>query len=82
MSGYGGCDDESLHAMILSENEVERVRQLNQVNSSRPTRQHCMQCDDPIPAARQQAVPGVQHCIMCAPKFEQRPKIRMLDHIL
>lgn len=82
MSGYGGCDDEALHAIIMSENEVERVRQALAQQSMRPSRHECGDCDEPIPQARRDAMPGVQFCVTCAPKHDRVTRTRMLDRIL
>lgn len=30
-----------------------------------PAATYCVECDDPIPAARQAAIPGVQLCVSC-----------------
>jgi len=30
-----------------------------------PSARHCVECGDPIPEARRQAVPGVQLCVEC-----------------
>ncbi|BEE02791.1 TraR/DksA family transcriptional regulator [Aeromonas enteropelogenes] len=34
------------------------------------SRHHCEECDDPIPAARRQHVPGVRLCVSCQTRFE------------
>ncbi len=31
----------------------------------------CIDCDEPIPAARQRAVPGCERCIDCQADFEE-----------
>ncbi|MBF9032394.1 DksA/TraR family C4-type zinc finger protein [Rhodobacterales bacterium HKCCE3408] len=40
---------------------------------------HCADCEEPIPEARRQAIPGVKLCIDCASdrdgRFESRPGI-------
>lgn len=82
MSGYGGCDDEALHAMIMSENEVDRVRAMLHQQQQRPSQEFCIDCDDEIPELRQKLIPGVQHCVVCAPKYEVVKRPKMLDHIL
>ena len=33
---------------------------------------HCKECGDPIPDARQKAVPGVCFCIQCQSEFENQ----------
>lgn len=32
----------------------------------------CKECGDEIPTARQVAVPGVQHCVLCLTAIERR----------
>jgi phage/conjugal plasmid C-4 type zinc finger TraR family protein len=36
--------------------------------------EHCAVCEEPIPAARRDAVPGVQTCIHCQRELEQAIK--------
>ncbi len=33
---------------------------------------HCEECDEPIPAARREAIPGVRLCILCQSEQEKR----------
>lgn len=33
---------------------------------------HCEECDEPIPAARREAVPGVRLCILCQAEKEKQ----------
>lgn len=42
--------------------------------STRPPASHCLACGEPIPIARQQAVPGVQRCVECQEAYEHRSK--------
>ena len=37
---------------------------------------HCAECEEPIPEARRQAVPGVKLCIDCVRERDARPAIR------
>lgn len=37
---------------------------------------HCAECDEPIPEARRQALPGVKLCIGCQNARDARPKLR------
>ncbi|WP_426698144.1 TraR/DksA family transcriptional regulator [Aeromonas hydrophila] len=49
------------------------VQLANQVGKGRyqgESRHHCEECDDPIPAARRQHVPGVRLCVSCQTRFE------------
>jgi phage/conjugal plasmid C-4 type zinc finger TraR family protein len=32
----------------------------------------CTDCEEPIPAARREAVPGCHRCILCEEEFERR----------
>ncbi len=34
---------------------------------------HCAECDEPIPEARRNAVPGVKHCLDCQRERDARP---------
>ncbi len=33
---------------------------------------HCEECDEPIPTARREAIPGVRLCILCQSEKEKR----------
>jgi phage/conjugal plasmid C-4 type zinc finger TraR family protein len=37
---------------------------------------HCAECDEPIPAARRAAIPGVKLCIDCQSERDARPTQR------
>ena len=37
---------------------------------------HCAECEEPIPEARRQAIPGVKICIDCASDRDARPTQR------
>jgi phage/conjugal plasmid C-4 type zinc finger TraR family protein len=37
---------------------------------------HCAECDEPIPEARRQAIPGVKLCIDCQRSRDARPVSR------
>jgi phage/conjugal plasmid C-4 type zinc finger TraR family protein len=37
---------------------------------------HCAECDEPIPEARRQALPGVNLCIDCQNARDARPQAR------
>ncbi|PID59764.1 MAG: hypothetical protein CSB44_12595 [Gammaproteobacteria bacterium] len=38
---------------------------------SGPSLTHCEECDEPIPEARRQALPGVRRCIACQEALDQ-----------
>ena len=84
MSGYAGADDESLHAIILSENGIHAAQQAlaGSVN------EYCIDCADQIDPkrvqfARQHKMKCVR-CVECQQLFDRMPKakIKMLDWIL
>ncbi len=37
---------------------------------------HCAECEEPIPEARQTAIPGVKLCIECQKERDARPNLR------
>ena len=80
MSGYAGPDNESEHALILSENAIHAARQL--LPSGNFRFRFCQDCGEEIPQKRRELLPGVMFCVACAEHHLHRPRIRMLDHIL
>lgn len=34
------------------------------------SRTHCLDCEEPIPEGRRNAVPGCQYCVKCAEEYE------------
>ena len=55
-----------LSTLFETEHLVRQARARIDQERSRPSRQDCAECGEPIPTARQQSVPGVQLCIECA----------------
>ncbi len=41
----------------------------------------CIECDTPIPTARQQALPGVQLCVHCQQLQEDRKQLKFINTI-
>ena len=82
MSGYGGCDDESLHAMILAENAIHASQQLLIGGIS----EFCFDCGEQIPEARRAFLASKQmkcyYCIDCQTEHDKPVKVKMLDHVL
>ncbi|EPT9728396.1 TraR/DksA C4-type zinc finger protein [Vibrio cholerae] len=35
-----------------------------------PSRTHCLECDDPIPKARQESIKGCKYCTQCQTEKE------------
>jgi phage/conjugal plasmid C-4 type zinc finger TraR family protein len=79
MSGYAGPDDESLHAIIMSENGIAAARSMLPVGESAVI---CYDCGEDIPEARRKAQKGCKYCIDCQKHHDRMPKVRMLDHVL
>lgn len=82
MSGYGGTDDEALHAIILCENGVAAAQSMLKGK----VLERCLDCDEQIAPARLALAIKLGHkceyCITCQPQHDTIPKVRMLDHIL
>lgn len=70
-----GAVNEQIDASIADELARLRARP----KPSGESRSHCVDCDEPIPEARRQAVPGVTLCIECQSDrdaaFKARPGI-------
>lgn len=62
MSGYGGDDDEAERAIIRVEEQIAIAKSLLPKG---PGRTHCLDCNEPIPELRRQALPGVVRCVEC-----------------
>ncbi len=60
----GWAKDDAVTEQIDStvEDGLARVRSRLPQGESR---RHCQECDDPIPEARRQALPGVRLCLAC-----------------
>lgn len=63
-------------ADIANDYIERRTEQTLKARQYRPSelssRAICKQCDEPIPAARRQALPGVQLCVGCQTVLEGR----------
>ena len=55
-----GAVQEQIEATIKDE-----LARMKKPGSGRPSRTHCIECEDPIPEARRTAIPGVTLCIDC-----------------
>ena len=67
-----GAVNEQIEASIADElKRMEAQRKRNGVSLT-----HCAECDEPIPEARRQAVPGVTLCIECQQERDGRPAVR------
>ncbi len=43
-----------------------------------PSLSHCDECGEPIPQARQEAVPGVRHCVPCQGELDAAQQAQSL----
>ncbi|SDS02696.1 transcriptional regulator, TraR/DksA family [Halopseudomonas litoralis] len=65
--------DERAFEMAQEREEAERAAAIERrVRYAGVSREHCAECDDPIPAKRRNAIPGVQCCIECQ-ALKERP---------
>jgi phage/conjugal plasmid C-4 type zinc finger TraR family protein len=55
-----GAVQEQIEASIQDE-----LARLKRPRADRPSATHCVDCEEPIPEARRQAVPGVTLCLDC-----------------
>ena len=64
-----GAVNEQIDASI--EDELTRMRARRAPQGESLT--HCAECEEPIPEARRQALPGVKLCIECQQARDARP---------
>ncbi|MFC3568611.1 DksA/TraR family C4-type zinc finger protein [Paracoccus sp. TOH] len=66
MAGGWARDDAVNEQIDVSTREaIERMRQRNAQRVTRESAAFCDECDEPIPEARRQAIPGVRLCVDC-----------------
>ena len=61
----GWARDGAVQEQIEASIQDELARMKRPAQADRPSRTHCIDCEEPIPEARRQAVPGVTLCIDC-----------------
>ena len=66
-----GAVQEQIEASIQDE-----LARLKPPGSNRPSRTHCIECQDPIPQARRDAIPGVILCLECQQERDAAFKVR------
>jgi len=64
-----GAVQDQIDASVNEAVELAKSRLPNGVSLS-----HCEECEEPIPEARREAVPGVRLCISCQSKLEKQQK--------
>ncbi|WP_111428879.1 DksA/TraR family C4-type zinc finger protein [Rhodobacteraceae bacterium DSL-40] len=67
-----GAVNEQIEASI--EDELKRMQARRRLAGESLT--HCAECEEPIPEARRQAIPGVKLCIECQQERDARPMLR------
>ncbi len=67
-----GAVNEQIEASIAD--ELARMRARREREGA--GRDHCAECDEPIPQARRDAVPGVTLCVACQSGRDRRPDAR------
>lgn len=73
MAGGWARDDAVNEQIEVSTKEaIERARLRAQMRAARDSAEFCVECDEPIPEARRQAIPGVQLCVECQGGRDQR----------
>jgi len=64
-----GAVQDQIDASVNEAVELAKSRLPNGVSLS-----HCEECEEPIPEARREAVPGVRLCISCQSELEKQQK--------
>lgn len=68
-----GAVNEQIEASIQDELARMKAAQRRPLGESLT---HCAECEEPIPEARRQAIPGVKLCIDCQQDRDRRPQAR------
>lgn len=63
------CDLGSRHEDYFRRRAIDEARGKKDFGASRS---QCIDCEEPIPAARRKAVPGCRRCVDCQAQFELR----------
>lgn len=63
----GWTRDEAVNDQIdaSTQEAIARMRQRNARKAAGDSAEFCEECDEPIPEARRQAIPGVRRCVSC-----------------
>lgn len=60
-----------LHAIHNNMNHIAAVQRELAKQAAQPSLEHCEECGDEIPQARQLAIPGVRLCVFCKERAER-----------
>lgn len=66
--------DRAQHQDAMYRRQALQQQQAHRAATSRPSATTCHECGDPIPLARQQAVPGCRRCTPCQSEIDQPPR--------
>ena len=66
--------DECDRAQVINEQFQAEALKNRPAPGPRPSRTHCIDCEEPIPEARRNAVPGCMRCIGCQAELERKRK--------
>jgi len=72
----GWTRDGAVHEQIEASIKDELRRMEARTVPSGDSLTNCAQCEEPIPEARRQAIPGVKLCIECQMERDARPVMR------
>jgi len=61
------CDMGSMYEQFLRDRAIAKAR----ARHGMPACAECIDCGEPIPAARRHAVPGCRRCVACQEVFEE-----------
>jgi len=56
---------------VSTQEAIERVRLRQAHRDRQDSAEFCEECDEPIPAARRDAIPGVRLCVACQARHDK-----------
>lgn len=72
----GWAKDGAVQEQIEASIQDELARMKSPGAAGRPSRETCIECEEPIPEARRKAIPGVLLCIDCQQERDSTFKAR------
>lgn len=74
----GGWSKDGAVQEQIDDSVNDAVRQARERLPAGKSAEHCDECGEAIPVARQQALPGVRFCIACQSEFDEQQKADQL----
>lgn len=70
----GWASDDAVSEQIESSiaDAVEHAKKQLDLNPNQQSSEFCEECGEPIPEARQKALPGARYCINCQQEFDKQ----------